>query len=57
MREKKELYQQYKTAKEEMQKINIARGNVETLLGEKIENQVPEKEPSKKERSHRGEAR
>ena len=57
LEEKKELYQQYKTAKEEMQKINIARRNVETLLGEKIENQVPEKEPSKKERSHRGEAR
>ncbi len=55
--EKKELYQQYGTAKEEMQKINIARRNVETLLGEKIENHVPEKGPSKKERSHRSEAR
>lgn len=55
--EKKELYQQYGTAKEEMQKINIARRNVETLLGEKIENHVPEKGPSKKDRSHRDEAR
>lgn len=55
--EKKELYQQYGTAKEEMQKINIARRNVETLLGEKIENHVPEKGPSKKDRSHRSEAR
>ena len=55
--EKKELYQQYGTAKEQMQKINIARRNVETLLGEKIENHVPEKGPSKKDRSHRGEAR
>lgn len=55
--EKKELYHQYGTAKEEMQKINISRRNVEMLLGEKIENHVPEKGPPKEDRSHRGEAR
>lgn len=55
--EKRRLYSEYGTAKEELKKINIARRNVELLLGEKIENHVPGKGVPKEDRSHRSEAR
>lgn len=55
--EKRRLYEQYGMAKEEMQKISIARRNVEMLLGEKAEDHALEKGSPKESRSHRREAR
>lgn len=55
--EKRGLYEQYDPAKEEMQKVSIARRNVEMLLREKAEDHVPEKGLTKEDRSHRREAR